>query len=227
MSERAALLALLRSAGVEERLVEPLAQYGAMVLETNRKFNISGADTPEELVPHILDSLSIVPYVQGPLVDIGSGGGLPALPVAIAAGIAVTMVESTTKKAAFLEAAAGTLHVNGRVIPQRAELAGRDRALREQFACATARAVSSAPTVLELTVPFLRIGGVAVVQRGHLDRRERNAAMDAAPMLGAQVVDEILLDGERRLLLVKKIAATPQRFPRRIGVPEKRPLCLS
>lgn len=227
MDERAALDALLAGAGVETRLAGPLAHYGALLLETNRRFNVSGADTPQELLPHMLDSLSVVPYVRGPLVDVGSGGGLPAIPLAIAAGVEVTLVESTTKKAAFLEASLGTLGLSGHVIPQRAELAGRDPALREQFASATARAVSSAPTVLELVVPFLRLGGTAVLQRGRLDERERNAVRDAAPMLGAELIDEIDLDGERRILLVKKIAPTSQRFPRRTGVPEKRPLCLS
>ena len=227
MDERAALEALLAGAGVQAPLVGPLAHYGSLLLETNRRFNVSGADSAEELLPHILDSLSIVPYVQGPLVDIGSGGGLPAIPLALAAGVDITMVESTTKKAAFLEAALGTLGLKGRVVSQRAELAGRDPALREQFACATARAVSSAPTVLELAVPFLRVGGVAVLQRGRLDERERNAVIDAALMLGAQLEREIPLDGDRRVLLVKKVAQTPQRFPRRTGIPEKRPLCLS
>lgn len=226
MDERAALEALLAGAGVEARLAGSLAQYGALLLDVNRRFNVSGADTPEELVPHLLDSLSIVPYVQGPLIDIGSGGGLPAIPLALAAGMEITMVESTTKKAAFLEAALGTLGLKGRVVPQRAEFAGRDPVLREQFACATARAVSSAPTVLELAAPFLRVGGVAVLQRGRMDERERNALADAAPMLGAQVAQEIQLDGERRIVMVRKISQTPNRFPRRTGVPEKRPLCL-
>lgn len=227
MDEQAVLTELLRGASVEPRLVEPLAHYGAMLLDTNRRFNVTGAGTPEELLPHLLDSLSVAPHVQGPLVDIGSGGGLPAIPLAIATGVHVTLVESTSKKAAFLEAVLGTLNLEGRVIPQRAELAGRDPALRGQFACATARAVSSAPTVLELAVPFLRIGGVAVLQRGRLDERERNAVLDAAPMLGAELSEEIPLDGERRVLLVKKTMATSQRFPRRTGIPEKRPLCLS
>lgn len=227
MGERETLADLLRAAGVEGPLADRLAHYGALLLETNRRFNVSGADTPEELLPHLLDSLSIVPYVQGPLVDIGSGGGLPAIPVAIATGVPVTLIESTTKKAAFLEAALGTLGLDGRVIPQRAELAGRDPALREQFACATARAVSSAPTVLELAAPFVRVGGVMVLQRGRMEERERHALTDAAPMLGGTVADEIELDGERRIVLVRKTAATPNRFPRRTGVPEKRPLCFS
>jgi 16S rRNA (guanine527-N7)-methyltransferase len=225
--DQSRLAALLGVAGVEPRLIEAVAHFGALLLEANRRFNVSGAETPEELAPHILDSLSIAQYVEGPLIDVGSGGGLPAIPVAIARGIEITMVESTTKKAAFLEAALGTLGLRGHVIPQRAELAGRDPSLREQFACATARAVSSAPTVLELTVPFLRLGGIAVLQRGRMDERERNAVADAAPMLGAQVQQEVQLDGERRVLLVRKTGQTPNRFPRRTGIPEKRPLCLS
>lgn len=226
MQERETLARLLQGAG-EERLIEPLAHYGAMLLETNRRFNVSGADTPEDLLPHLLDSLSIARFVRGPLVDVGSGGGLPAIPLAIATGSSVTLVESTTKKAAFLEAVLGSLHLEGRVIPQRAELAARDPALRERFACATARAVSSAPTVLELTVPFLQLGGIAVLQRGRMDERERNAVIDAAPMLGAVLAEEVAMDGDRRILLIKKTAPTGQRFPRRTGIPEKRPLCLS
>lgn len=227
MEEHTTLAELLTSSPVQSRLVEPLARYGAFLLETNRRFNVSGAGTPEEVLAHLLDSLSIVPYVQGPLIDIGSGGGLPAIPIAIATGVRVTLVESTTKKAAFLEAALGMLNLEGRVVPQRAELAGRDAELREQFACATARAVSNASTVLELAVPFLRIGGAAVLQRGRMEERERRAVTDAAPMLGAEMEQEILLEGERRVLLLRKTGPTPPRFPRRTGVPEKRPLCLS
>jgi 16S rRNA (guanine527-N7)-methyltransferase len=75
-------------------------------------------------------------------------------------------------------------------------------------------------------LPFLSVGGVAVLQRGSLDRREREAVADAALMLGGHVERELALDGERRILLVRKTAPTSNRFPRRTGVPEKRPLCL-
>lgn len=227
MDDRAALKRLLEQGGAETRFLDALAHFGELLLETNRHVNLTGADTPEELAPHILDSLTLVPYVQAPIVDVGSGGGLPAIPLAIATGMPVTLVESVTKKAAFLEAAIGTLGLGGRVIPQRAELAGRDPELREQFGSATARAVSTAPTVLELVVPLLKVGGVAVLQRGKMDARERNAVADAAPMLGAEIFDEIPLEGERRILLVRKAAPTPARFPRRAGVPEKRPLCFT
>ena len=227
MDERFRLEGLLEQSVSDSAVRARLAEYGAMLLDANRRFNLTGADSPEELAPHILDSLSIGQYMASPMVDVGSGGGLPAIPLAIAQGISVTMVESTTKKAAFLEAVLHTLALEGAIIPQRAELAGRDPALRGTFASGTARAVSSAPTVMELLAPFLRVGGVAVLQRGRLDAREREAVDDAAPMLGAEVAEEIQLDGERRILLVRKTSETPQRFPRRPGIPEKRPLCLT
>jgi 16S rRNA (guanine527-N7)-methyltransferase len=196
-----------------------------MVLETNREFNLTGAKSDEELLPHLLDSLSVVPFVTGPLVDVGSGAGLPAIPIAIATGLPVTLIETTRKKAAFLQRAIDAFELQGTVITARAETAAHDPSLRERFVCGTARAVSSAPTVAELLLPFIGVGGAAILQRGTLDPRERTALQDAALMLGAHVESERMADGERRIVIVRKIAATPQRFPRRTGIPEKRPLC--
>jgi len=117
------------------------------------------------------------------------------------------------------------LEVQGEVIAARAEIAGHDPRLREHFTTGTARAVSTAPTVAELLLPFIAVGGAAVLQRGTMDEHERHALSDAALMLGAQVESETLLDGERRIVVVRKMAATGPRFPRRTGIPEKRPLC--
>lgn len=216
---------LLESAGVEQRLVVPLARYAARVLETNRKFNLTGAKTAADFVPHVLDSLTVAPHVTEPYVDVGSGAGLPAIPVAIATGVGITMIETTAKKARFLSDMLETLELRGEVIAQRAELAAHDERFRERFASATARAVSSAATVAELLLPLLRTGGVAILQRGTMDQRERTALDDAALVLGGAVERDIAVDGGRRILLVRKTGPTPLRFPRRPGVPEKRPLC--
>jgi len=224
-SEEAALARLLEAGGVADPLVPRLAEYGARLLETNRKVNLTGAKSAEELAPHLIDCLTVVPYVVHPIVDIGSGGGLPAIPLAIATGFHVTMIESTTKKVRFLEETLAALGLRGRAISERAEVAGHDPSLRGRFASGTARAVSSAPTVLELVLPFLEPGGLAAFQRGAFEPGERNAAEDAALVLGGRLENEIPLDGERRILLVRKDAETNGRFPRRIGIPEKRPLC--
>jgi 16S rRNA (guanine527-N7)-methyltransferase len=207
-----------------------LARYVALLLERNALVNLTAARDPEAIAAHVRDSFALVPYVRLPLVDIGSGGGFPGIPLAIVLGGPVTLVESVGKKAAFLRDVAAALGLGVTVVRERAEEAARNPALRGRFASATARAVASAPTVIELTVPFLEVGGVAVLQRGRLDERERTAATDAALVLGAEVAAEHPAGAgepgdERRVLLVRKLDPTAQRFPRRAGIPAKRPLC--
>ena len=216
---------LLATAGVGAPHVARLAKYVELVLEANRKFNLTGARSVEQLVPHILDSLTVVPYVRPPYVDVGSGAGLPGIPVAIVTGARTVLLEVTAKKAAFLEDVLVALGVVADVVPSRAEDAGRRPELRGQFASGTARAIAFAPTALELIAPLLAINGVAILQRGTMGADERAALAGAALMLGCAVDAEIALEGDRRLVLVRKVSPTSDRYPRRSGVPEKRPLC--
>ena len=225
MSDLDDLQALLEAGGVESPLRERIARYGALLLEANQRFNLTGAKSAAELAPHLLDSLTIAPYIRESLVDIGSGGGLPAIPLALATGVPVTMVETTVKKARFLEEMLAAFDLRGEVVAERAEIAAHDERLRGAFMTGTARAVSRASTVAELLLPFLAVGGVAVMQRGTIEARERNALADAALVLGGEVEREELLEGERRIIFVRKLAPTQLRFPRRVGIPEKRPLC--
>jgi len=219
------LRALLEAGGAPPEQLDRLARYGDAVLEANRQFNLTGAKTAVEFAPHVLDSLTVARLTHVSLVDVGSGGGLPAIPLAIVTGVRVTLIESSVKKARFLAHMLDELDLAGEVVAARAEVAGHDPRLREHFTTGTARAVSTAPTVAELLLPFVAVGGVAVLQRGTMDERERHALSDAALMLGAQVEGETQLDGERRIVLVRKTAPTGTRFPRRTGIPEKRPLC--
>ncbi|MBV8372300.1 MAG: 16S rRNA (guanine(527)-N(7))-methyltransferase RsmG [Candidatus Eremiobacteraeota bacterium] len=222
---RAELEALLAAAGVDDRIVSRLALYGARVLEANRSFNLTGAKSALELTPHLVDSLTVVPYVGDTLIDVGSGAGLPGIPVAIATGAPITLIESTAKKARFLQRALAEFALAGEVVAARAEVAARDDRLRDAFASGTARAVSTAPAVAELLLPFIKPGGVAILQRGTMDERERTALADATLVLAGEIAQEVPLAGDRRIILVRKTGATPLRFPRRTGIPEKRPLC--
>ena len=217
---------LLSAAGVAAELAERLAAYGTLLLDANRRVNLTGAKDPAALVPHLLDALTLAGDVGDSLADVGSGGGLPGIPLALATGARVALIEPIAKKAAFLERALKELGIVGEVVAERAEIAGRDERRRERFASATARAVATAPTVAELTVPFLRVGGRALLQRAAMGTAERRALEDAAPMLGAAVIEERSLGGERRIVVLEKRQPTETRFPRRNGVPEKRPLCL-
>jgi 16S rRNA (guanine527-N7)-methyltransferase len=204
-----------------------LAKYGARLLFANRRLNLTGAKDVTTLMPHILDSLSVAPYVSGSLIDVGSGGGLPAIPLAICCGIPTTMIESVAKKTAFLRQTVEALELEAQVLTGRAEVFAFEAAHRECYLTATGRAVAVAPTLLEYLMPFLAIGGRAILQRGSLDERERQASADAALVLGGRVLEEVPLEGTRRLLIVVKEHQTPLRFPRRAGVPRKRPLCFS
>ena len=219
--------ALLEQAALDPGIRMRLARYGQLVLEAGRRFNLTGAKSDAQIADHLLDSLTVVPYVGEPYVDIGSGAGFPALPVAIATGSEVTLIEATAKKARFLEFALEALQIPGRVVIERAEEAGHRSELRERFAAGTARGVGSAPTVAELLLPFIAVEGAAVLQRGQITTLEQRALEDAALMLGAVVEGETGLEGARRLVILRKRHATPERFSRRAGVPSKRPLCVA
>jgi 16S rRNA (guanine527-N7)-methyltransferase len=217
----------LEGGGVDDpALRAALARYALLVFEANRRFNVTGAKSAEELVAHLLDSLSVVPFVRHPYVDVGSGAGFPAIPVALKTRVPVTLIEATVKKARLLESILAELGVEGRVIAERAEIAGRDPALRDRFASGTARAVASAPAVAELVLPFVEPGGTALLQRGVLPAAERRALEDASLVLGAHIESEEPAGENRRILVLRKTGATPARFPRRPGIPAKRPLCL-
>jgi 16S rRNA (guanine527-N7)-methyltransferase len=223
----AAALAALRAAGVEERLAERLAVYAALVLAANRRLNLTGAKDGIAFAAHVLDALTLADDVIGPLIDVGSGNGVPGIPLAMATRAHVTLLEPIKKRAAFLAGALTELGLEGGAVAARAEDAARDAVYRERFQTATARAVASAPTVAELTVPFLAVSGRALLQRGALEPLERNALTDAALVLGAELVEERALAGERRVLILEKRSPTSLRFPRKNGVPTKRPLCSS
>jgi len=210
---------------MNERAQARLARYAELLLEATRNVNVTGARTPDAIAEQIADALTLVPFVRGSLVDVGTGGGLPGIPVAIVREIPVTLIEATAKKVAFLQAALEVLELDGTAVAGRAETLAHDPAYRERFEHATARAVGSMPTVLELTLPFVRVGGSAFLQRGAVSPEERNAAADAALVLGGEVTEEIPTDGERRIVVVRKHEPSPGRFPRRTGVPHKRPLC--
>jgi len=111
------LEAELRQAGVDEAFVEPLGLYAGLVLEENRRFNLTGAKNPAELLAHLLDSLTVAPFVSTPYVDVGSGAGLPAIPVLIVTAAQSTLIESNRKKARFLETAAQQLGIKATVFP--------------------------------------------------------------------------------------------------------------
>jgi len=232
-----AIARTVADASPDARVRSKLAIYVARLLERNAATNLTAARDPAAVMEHVRDSLGLAAFVRPPHVDIGSGGGFPAIPLAIATGIPMTLVESIAKKAAFLRDVADELDLDVRVVCDRAEDVGRDPIFRERFASGTGRAVAGATTVLELLVPLLAVGGIALLQRGRASAAERSAVADAVLVLGASLVEERIVtdagvgaaavtDEGRRLLVVVKTHPTGPRFPRRAGIPAKRPLCV-
>jgi len=218
-----------------------LDQLGAALREGNRRVNLTRITDPADIeTRHFLDSLSAaMPLLERlrareplRLIDIGSGGGMPGLPLKIAfPELRVTLVESIGKKAAFLKETVEQLGLRDvDVVAERAETVARHPDHRDAYDWATARAVGSLPVVVELCAPFLAPGGLLVAQRsGDLDTELRLAAPAyKALRLWSRVpiwIDLPGLEGGKRGLLVgEKYAPTPAIYPRRPGVPRKHPI---
>ena len=216
-----------------------LDQLGAALREGNRRVNLTRITDPGEIeTRHWLDSLSAaVPVLDRlgsgevlRLVDVGSGGGMPGLPLKIAfPALRVTLVESVNKKADFLRETVSDLGLKDvLVIAERAELAARQEDHRDSYDWATARALGTLPVVIELCAPFLAPGGLLVAQRsGELDAEVLHSA-PAFKALRMWSRTPIYLDIPQLpghgLVVGEKYAPTPQAYPRRAGLPRKRPL---
>jgi 16S rRNA (guanine527-N7)-methyltransferase len=216
-----------------------LDQLGAAVREGNRRVNLTRIVQPAEIeTRHFLDSLTAaLPLLDRlrsgdvlRLVDVGSGGGFPGLPLKIAfPQLEVTLVESVHKKADFLKETVAQLGLsNVEVIAERAETAGRAPEHRDAYDWATARALGTLPVVIELCAPFLDAGGLLVAQRsGKLDDELTHAAPAfKALRLWSRTpiyLDVPGLDGHG-LIVGEKYAPTPDAYPRRPGLPRKRPI---
>ena len=179
----------------------------------------------------IEDSLVLVPHLQGVrrLADVGSGGGLPGLPLKIALpALEVTLIESNRRKAAFLVAAAAQLGLTGvEVIPARAEQAGRDPRLREAFDAVTVRALAHMAVLAELCLPLVRVGGRLLAMKAGAEA-EVEAAIPAVEALGGRLAGIVPAPSPARargqVVIVEMTGPTPDRYPRRAGLPERRPL---
>lgn len=207
-----------------------LRRYLERLLETNRSFNLTAITDPAEAwTKHVLDSLTLWPDLAlltpgAQVIDVGSGGGLPALPLAIALpALRFTLLEATAKKARFLAETAEELGLaNVRVVCDRAESFGQGPE-RAQFDAATSRAVSRLKILLELTLPLVRVGGVSLAIKGEQAQLEVEEAEHALGVLHGKVED-VRRTETGVVLRVRKQAATPARYPRRAGEPKRQPL---
>jgi 16S rRNA (guanine527-N7)-methyltransferase len=220
--------------GLTEAQLQAFEELYRELLAWNSRVNLTSITEREQvMVKHFADSLSVarvLPAKTGALIDIGSGAGMPGLPLKIALpGLKVTLLEATGKKVAFLNAAIAKLGLSDvTAVQARAEDLSHSPDHRECYGVAVARAVAGLPTLLEYALPFVCIGGLFVAQKGIEVEEEIERAGAAFEFLGGRLrnVVEVRLPGlePRHLVVVEKVAPTPPQFPRRPGVPEKKPL---
>ena len=206
-----------------------LEQFLELLLEANSRFNLTALrERGVAWERHVLESLRLVPLLgeARSLLDLGSGGGLPGMVLAIARPeLAVTLLEASTKKARFLADASRALGLQNVVVDcRRAEHAAAPREpLREHFDVVTARAVAALPVLLELSVPFVRVGGHILAVKGERASEELADAQAAMHALHVELEKSERHPSATVLVLVKR-GATPGQFPRRSGEPGRKPL---
>lgn len=211
--------------------------------------NAAIKDREEAVSRHIDDSLALVPALDAcitrqeesiamphsldkiNLIDIGSGAGLPGLVIAVARpDWRICLLDSLNKRCTFNNAAAEAMQLdNIKVVWARAETAGRDENLREQFDLVTARAVAELRILAELCLPFAKVGGHWVAAKGHNPDEELQAAQQAISTLGGayptiESVESIAPEGKRTVVIVEKRSKMRAKYPRKPGDPKRQPL---
>lgn len=209
------------------------------VLRVNQQFNLTAIRDPKEAwTKHILDSLQGLQtgLFEGAksVIDVGAGAGFPGLALVVARPeLQLTLLDSTRKKCDFIQATAEKFELNAKALNERAEIAGHEKNLREQFDIATARAVGSLPEVCELMMPFIKRRGHLVLWRGQNAHEELQQTKRAIEKLsGDSSTCKVLpysLPGHEltyHIVVIQKhkFKSTPPGYPRRIGLPKQKPL---
>ncbi len=215
----------------DEGDVQQLGKFIDLLLDTNRLFNLTAVkDHSEAWTKHILDSLSLIPLLTDEgvehVIDIGSGGGLPGIPLAITMPQATfSLVESTKKKAVYLDQVVSQLGLdNVTVLAERAEhLATPEGGFRGIADAVIARAVGHLNVLLELTIPFVKVGGVLIAIKGKKTPQEIEEASKALQLLYA-TVEKTVRTSTGTIVVVRKLKATPKKYPRVAGEPKRSPL---
>ena len=211
-------------------------QYQTLLLDWNQRMNLTAIREPRQIQQrHFLDALScslVTGTLNGrTLIDVGTGAGFPGFPLKILfPDLRLTLVESVVKKTRFLAAVVAELGLHDvTIVPERVELLGQDVAYRAQFDWVVARAVAELRILVEYLLPLCRVGGYVLAQKGTSAAKEVIAAERAIALLGGTVHQLFPVNLPQReethyLIMVEKTAVTPKDYPRRIGVPAKKPL---
>lgn len=206
--------------------------YMNLLLEWNEKINLTAITEPNEVIlKHFVDSATIIKYIEDnmEIVDVGTGAGFPGIPLNIINSKAnYVLVDSLNKRINFLNEIINNLKLeNINTVHSRIEDFGKDN--KESFDIATSRAVASLNILLEYLLPLLKVGGICICMKGSNTKEEIENSNKALEILGGKIekVEEIILpdsDIVRNIIIVRKIKSTPNKYPRKAGIPTKEPI---
>ena len=209
---------------------QTLCNFGQAVIEQNKVMNLTAITEPEQVAKlHLLDSVTLLTKqdLKGKtLIDVGCGAGFPGVPVKIACPeVQLTLLDSLGKRVHWLETVLPTLGVEAECVTARAEEAVADR--REQYDFATSRAVARLNMLLELTAPYVKVGGAVLAMKGAAAQEELQEAKNAIHKLGLKLesITEFPIDGTSHAVIVlRKVSPTPKQYPRRFAKIKQMPL---
>ena len=215
---------------LSEEIQKTLCDFGHAMVKQNEVMNLTGITEDEAVAKmHLLDSLTVLSTADlagKKLIDVGCGAGFPGVPLAIACpGAEITLLDSLGKRMKWLEEVLPTLGVKARCITARAEEAVAQR--REAYDFATSRAVARLNILLELTAPYVKVGGAVLAMKGAAAREELAERGNAIKKLGLKLeeVREFPIDGTAHAVIVlRKVSPTPPKYPRRFAQIKKSPL---
>ena len=216
---------------LEPRDLDTLGRYLDALYSANASMNLTAVPEGEDAWHrHVVDSLSLLPWVASTgattVIDVGTGGGLPGIPLALAVPeLRVTLLEATGRKCEFLQQCVADLGLKDRctVVNLRAEVAGHRPELRERFDLCVSRAVARLPILLEYCIAFPKAGGHIVLIKGEQAQAEIDESKKALHSLHAQVVESVRTP-TGTIVAVEKLRGAPKMYPRGDGEPKRRPL---
>ncbi len=211
---------------------EQLHQFGVYfehLLTVNEMMNLTAITNPEQVAElHLIDSLSVLSHIPQKsgmkVIDVGTGAGLPGIPMQIMRkDLEVTLMDATKKRLNFLDECISLLELHdfASTLHARAEDAGQNPEYREKFDCSVARAVASLPVLLEYCMPFVKVGGIFIAMKSKIED-EFEESRNAIKVLGGELKEKVTFQlpishAERTILVINKIMNTPKQYPRHPG----------
>ena len=219
---------------LNDKQLQNFYQYMKLLIEWNKKMNLTAITEENEIISkHFIDSLSIIPYINdnSNVIDIGTGAGFPGIPIKIFNNILnITLLDSLNKRINFLNEVIEVLQLNNiRTIHSRVEDVANNKEYREKYDIATSRAVASLNVLLEYMLPLVKVGGKCICMKGSNVEQEIEESNNALNILGGKIVDIVNLtlpntDNKRNIIIIEKIKNTPNKYPRKAGIPGKNPI---